>query len=220
MSHFRLTINAKKGAMSMSTIDTGKAPPKRALTQEDKAFLTALQHVLRIQPADDTREPRYWVIQVTERIYGVAADEADGWFLYDTENPELTVGHPNDSQSVYDEVSGRYTDEDLDENPDLIDALFELKEAADEDNPGAMADLINDRFYTFDSVCCRYYHLETTFVRNQLFLTKDECEAYIKAHKYDFDPDSHPRSYSMCASQDGAYGHLLEILKNVDWFNA
>ena len=204
----------------MSTIDTGKAPPKRALTQEDKAFLTALQHVLRIQPADDTREPRYWVIQVTERIYGVAADEADGWFLYDTENPELTVGHPNDSQSVYDEVSGRYTDEDLDENPDLIDALFELKEAADEDNPGAMADLINDRFYTFDSVCCRYYHLETTFVRNQLFLTKDECEAYIKAHKYDFDPDSHPRSYSMCASQDGAYGHLLEILKNVDWFNA
>lgn len=204
----------------MSTIDTGKAPQKRALTQEDKAFLTALQHVLRIQPADDTREPRYWVIQVTERIYGVAADEADGWFLYDTENPELTVGHPNDSQSVYDEVSGRYTDEDLDENPDLIDALFELKEAADEDNPGAMADLINDRFYTFDSVCCRYYRLETTFVRNQLFLTKDECEAYIKAHKYDFDPDSHPRSYSMCASQDGAYGHLLEILKNVDWFNA
>lgn len=220
MSHFRLTINAKKGAMSMSTIDTGKAPQKRALTQEDKAFLTALQHVLRIQPADDTREPRYWVIQVTERIYGVAADEADGWFLYDTENPELTVGPPNDSQSVYDEVSGRYTDEDLDENPDLIDALFELKEAADEDNPGAMADLINDRFYTFDSVCCRYYRLETTFVRNQLFLTKDECEAYIKAHKYDFDPDSHPRSYSMCASQDGAYGHLLEILKNVDWFNA
>lgn len=220
MSHFRLTINAKKGAMSMSTIDTGKAPQKRALTQEDKAFLTALQHVLRIQPADDTREPRYWVIQVTERIYGVAADEADGWFLYDTENPELTVGHPNDSQSVYDEVSGRYTDEDLDENPDLIDALFELKEAADEDNPGAMADLINDRFYTFDSVCCRYYRLETTFVRNQLFLTKDECEAYIKAHKYDFDPNSHPRSYSMCASQDGAYGHLLEILKNVDWFNA
>lgn len=204
----------------MSTIDTGKAPQKRALTQEDKAFLTALQHVLRIQPADDTREPRYWVIQVTERIYGVAADEADGWFLYDTENPELTVGHPNDSQSVYDEVSGRYTDEDLDENPDLIDALFELKEAADEDNPGAMADLINDRFYTFDSVCCRYYRLETTFVRNQLFLTKDECEAYIKAHKYDFDPNSHPRSYSMCASQDGAYGHLLEILKNVDWFNA
>ncbi|WP_299721143.1 hypothetical protein [uncultured Megasphaera sp.] len=204
----------------MSTIDTGKAPQKRALTQEDKAFLTALQHVLRIQPADDTREPRYWVIQVTERIYGVAADEADGWFLYDTETPELTVGHPNDSQSVYDEVSGRYTDEDLDENPDLIDALFELKEAADEDNPGAMADLINDRFYTFDSVCCRYYRLETTFVRNQLFLTKDECEAYIKAHKYDFDPNSHPRSYSMCASQDGAYGHLLEILKNVDWFNA
>lgn len=204
----------------MSTIDTGRDTPKRALTQEDKAFLTALQQALKTQPANDTREPRYWVIQVTERIYGVAADEADGWFLYDTENPELTVGHPNDSQSVYDEVSGGYTDEDLGEDPELIDALFELKEAADEEDPEAMADLINDRFYTFDSVCCRYYRLETTFVRNQIFLTKDECEAYIKAHKYDFDPDSHPRSYSMCASQDGAYGHLLEILKNVDWFNA
>ena len=201
----------------MSTIDTGKAPQKRALTQEDKAFLTALQHVLRIQPADDTREPRYWVIQVTERIYGVAADEADGWFLYDTENPELTVGHPNDSQSVYDEVSGRYTDEDLDENPDLLDALFELKEAADEEDPEAMADLINDRFCTFDSVCCRYYRLETTFVRNQLFLTKGECEAYIKAHKYDFEPDSHPRSYSMCASSNGAYARLMELLTNGDW---
>lgn len=201
----------------MSTIDTGKAPPKRALTQEDKAFLTTLQQALRTQPAGDTREPRYWVIQVTERTYGVAADEADGWFLYDTENPELTVGHPNDSQSVYDEVSGGYTDEDLDENPDLIDALFELKEAADEENPGAMAALINDRFYTFDSVCCRYYRLETTFVRNQLFLTKDECEAYIKAHKYDFEPDSHPRSYSMCASPNGAYARLVELLTNGDW---
>lgn len=204
----------------MSTIDTGKDTPKRALTQEDKAFLTALKQALRTQPADGTREPRYWVIQVTERIYGVAADEADGWVLYDTENPELTVGHPNDSQSVYDEVSGGYSDEDLDEDPDLIDALFELKEAADEEDPEAMADLINDRLYTFDSVGCRYYRLKTTFVRNQLFITKDECEAYIKAHKYDFEPDSHPRSYSMCASQDGAYGHLLEILKNVDWFNA
>lgn len=201
----------------MSTIDTGRDTSKRALTQEDKAFLTALQYALKTQPADDTREPRYWVIQVTERIYGVAADEADGWFLYDTENPELTVGHPNDSQSVYDEVSGGYTDEDLDEDPDLIDALFELKEAADEDNPGAMADLINDRFYTFDSVCCRYYRLETTFVRNQLFLTKDECEAYIKAHKYDFEPDSHPRSYSMCASPNGAYARLIELLTNGDW---
>lgn len=201
----------------MSTIDTGRDTPKRALTQEDKAFLTALQQALKTQPADDTREPRYWVIQVTERIYGVAADEADGWFLYDTENPELTVGHPNDSQSVYDEVSGGYTDEDLDEDPDLIDALFELKEAADEENPGAMADLINDRFYTFDSVCCRYYRLETTFVRNQIFLTKDECEAYIKAHKYDFEPDSHPRSYSMCASPNGAYARLIELLTNGDW---
>lgn len=204
----------------MSTIDTGKDTPKRALTQEDKAFLTALKQALRTQPADGTREPRYWVIQVTARIYGVAADEADGWVLYDTENPELTVGHPNDSQSVYDEVSGGYSDEDLDEDPDLIDALFELKEAADEEDPEAMADLINDRLYTFDSVGCRYYRLKTTFVRNQLFITKDECEAYIKAHKYDFEPDSHPRSYSMCASQDGAYGHLLGILKNVDWFNA
>lgn len=204
----------------MSTIDTGKDTQKRALTQEDKAFLMALKQALKTQPADGTREPRYWVIQVTERIYGVAADEADGWVLYDTENPELTVGHPNDSQSVYDEVSGGYSDEDLDEDPDLIDALFELKEAADEEDPEAMADLINDRLYTFDSVGCRYYRLETTFVRNQLFLTKDECEAYIKAHKYDFEPDSRPRSYSMCASQNGAYGHLLEILKNVDWFNA
>jgi hypothetical protein len=204
----------------MSTIDTGKDTPKRALTQEDKAFLTALQRALKTQPTGDTRNPCYWVIQVTERIYGVAADEADGWVLYDTENPELTVGHPNDSQSVYDEVSGGYSDEDMDEDPDLIDALFELKEAADEEDPEAMADLINDRFYTFDSVCCRYYRLETTFVRNQLFLIKDECEAYIKAHKYDFEPDSRLRSYSMCASQDGAYGHLLEILKNVDWFNA
>ena len=204
----------------MSTIDTGKDTPKRALTQEDKAFLTALKQALRTQPADGTREPRYWVIQVTERIYGVAADEADGWVLYDTENPELTVGHPNDSQSVYDEVSGGYSDEDMDEDPDLIDALFELKEAADEEDPEAMANLINDRFYTFDSVGCRYYRLEMTFVRDQLFLTKDECEAYLKAHKYDFEPDSHPRSYSMCAFQNGAYGHLLEILKNVDWFNA
>ena len=117
-------------------------------------------------------------------------------------------------------MSGGYSDEDPDEDPDLIDALFELKEAADEEDPEAMADLINDRLYTFDSVGCRYYRLKTTFVRNQLFITKDECEAYIKAHKYDFEPDSHPRSYSMCASQDGAYGHLLEILKNVDWFNA
>lgn len=58
----------------MSTIDTGKTPPKRALTQEDKAFLTALQQALKTQPADDTSKPRYWVIQVTERIYGVAAD--------------------------------------------------------------------------------------------------------------------------------------------------
>lgn len=204
----------------MSTIDTGKDTPKRALTQEDKAFLMALQRALKTQPTGGTREPRYWVIQVTERTYGVAADEADGWVLYDTENPELTVGHPNDSQSVYDEVSGGYSDEDMDEDPDLIDALFELKEAADEADPEAMADLINDRFYRFDSVGCRYYRLETTFVRDQLFLTKDECEAYLKAHKYDFEPDSHPRSYSMCASQDGTYGHLLEILKNVDWFNA
>lgn len=201
----------------MSTIDTGKDTQKRALTQEDKAFLTALKQALRTQPADGTREPRYWVIQVTERIYGVAADEADGWVLYDTENPELTVGHPNDSQSVYDEVSGGYSDEDMDEDPDLIDALFELKEAADEEDPEAMADLINDRFYTFDSVGCRYYRLETTFVRNQLFLTKDECEAYIKAHKYDFEPDSRPRSYSMCASQNGAYARLMEILTNGDW---
>lgn len=204
----------------MSTIDTGKDTPKRALTHEDKAFLTALQQALRTHPAGDTRNPCYWVIQVTARIYGVAADEADGWFLYDTENPELIVGHPNDSQSVYDEVSGGYSDEDMDEDPDLIDALFQLKEAADEEDPEAMADLINDRLYTFDSVGCRYYRLKTTFVRNQLFLTKDECEAYIKAHKYDFEPDSHPRSYGMYASQDGAYGHLLEILKNVDWFNA
>ena len=80
-----------------------------------------------------------------------------------------------------------------------------------------MAALINDRFYTFDSVCCRYYRLETTFVRNQLFLTKDECEAYIKAHKYDFEPDSHPRSYSMCASPNGAYARLMELLTNGDW---
>lgn len=204
----------------MSTIDTGKDTPKRALTHEDKVFLMTLQRALKTQPTSGTREPRYWVIQVTERIYGVAADEADGWVLYDTENPELIVGHPNDSQSVYDEVSGGYSDEDMDEDPDLIDALFELKEAADEEDPEAMADLINDRLYTFDSVGCRYYRLKTTFVRNQLFLTKDECEAYIKAHKYDFEPDSHPRSYSMCASQGGAYGHLLEILKNVDWFDA
>lgn len=201
----------------MSTIDTGKDTQKRALTQEDKAFLTALQQALRTQPADGTREPRYWVIQITERIYGVAADEADGWVLYDTENPELTVGHPNDSQSVYDEVSGGYSDEDMDEDPDLIDALFELKEAADEEDPEAMADLINDRLYTFDSVGCRYYRLKTTFVRNQLFITKDECEAYIKAHKYDFEPDSHPRSYSMCASPNGAYARLMELLTNGDW---
>lgn len=124
----------------MSTIDTGKDTPKRALTQEDKAFLTVLQRALKTQPTGDTRNPCYWVIQVTERIYGVAADEADGWVLYDTENPELTVGHPNDSQSVYDEVSGGYSDEDMDEDPDLIDALFELKEAADEEDPEAMAD--------------------------------------------------------------------------------
>lgn len=52
---------------------------------------------------------------------------------------------------------------------------------------------------------------------DKAFLTKDECEAYIKAHKYDFEPDSHPRSYSMCASPNGAYARLVELLTNGDW---
>jgi hypothetical protein len=177
------------------------------MKHEDIEFLKRLQREIQMQPTCSTREPRYWGIVDKERIYGMDKEYADGWEVVDEEYD--VMGKEDDIESVY-EYCVNYLD-DQDEGDQEI--LQKLQWALDDKCIEDMVEIINDDLFP---ATLAYYRNRNFLAQNFLFLTKKECEVFIKDNPGSFE---HPSSFCMCAEPHGDYARIIDIIKNTNWYS-
>lgn len=185
------------------------------INKADIEFLKNLQHVMNTQDTVCQADPRFWVVEGTEREYGIEAGYEDGCEIvtydgtviasnmeeaYEYIKENADIPDENLNNLVFDPVLDTiiYTVKDEDETimfdfDDVIDFLRE-----DEDNMRV----------------ANYRNIEKIFP-NTMFITNDECKAHIKANYYHYPKDAH--SYAMTAWRAPQVERLWKILQTINW---
>lgn len=166
--------------------------PRRALTEQDTAFLTKLQSVLNTQDNMCTRPPLYWgIMQTQTRACGPGESEFEAVFDHLACTEYVTAAE------LLDSLGNELSSQSLPDTTDL------------EDLCEALNDTWPDRFELL------YYKHTRELVRNAVFLTHAACEDHLRKYGYNYQPDAH--AYAMHADRCPEFEQLLDILQSVNW---
>lgn len=184
--------------------------PKRRITDEDIEFLKDLQKEMNEQDHFSQADPRYWVIEETERQWGnengepCIVEKYGTGFWDDMEDLAKVIDEKQrvrGANSYAEYHSGDYIEVYTD--GEETDTLFDLEDAALWMNEHGM----EVRATTYEDV--------RTINRGPMFLTYRDCCDHLRANYYHYSEDAHP--YAMTAWRDPTIEKLYAILQEVDW---
>jgi len=188
------------------------------LSKDDVEFLKELQHVMNTQDHVCQADPRFWVVQGTEKEYGIETGYEDGCELitcdgtiiasnmedayeYLKENADISKENLT-FDSASDSISYTVTDEEGEEDETI---MFDFN------------DVINFLGEDEDTMHVANYRNVEKLFPNTMFITNDECKAHIKANYYHYPKDAH--SYAMTAWRAPQVERLWKILQTMEFEN-
>lgn len=196
---------------------------KHRLQEEEINFLMELQKEMNTQDNVGQAEPRFWVIQGSEKHYGIETGYEDG--------SELVL----DTDTVATDMisAARYIQEDLlaeINDTDGIQRIVELEEGIFHptlvvkweedgyedsitfDHMEGVADWLNEMGYEYRVV---NYMIERKIYPNTMFLTQKAAEEHLKSNYYHYSEDAH--TYAMTSWRNPETEKLWKILREIDW---
>lgn len=191
------------------------------ISQEDIAFLKALQHEMLTQDKVCQAAPRFWVVRGTIRTYGIAHDYADAVVLRMDEGICI-----ESMKEAYDYLTEHYSDTICKikycESDNTITYCDDTEEESEEEHEGydyILYDLsdVNDFLYKQgenEAELVGYQEIDKIY-ENTMFITLKECRAHIKANYYHYPEDAHP--YAMTAWRSPQIEKLWNILEQTNW---
>lgn len=169
-------------------------------------FLANLKEELLTQPTDGNRDPRYWGIKHKKRVYGWEEECAEGWTVFDSENPGYIIGKPDDEESVKAAFVGEY-----EINEDSFDDCYDIYDIVERANE-IKAEEDGSPYYKPYELA--YYRDEDIHSEEAIFLTKKAAMQHIEDNGHNY---NNPYTYVMTAFRCPEYEKLLEVIKNTDW---
>lgn len=177
---------------------------------EDIEFLKSLKNELKTQRqmAPD-RGVYHWAI--AGRVKRVCNKKnACAWVIFDGEG--RAIGE--NCKEVYDNLEKYYDCEILDEEAEA-ETKGMLKSAVKRNDEVDMVSIINTNEFLEKDVELVYYHWTLEYL-NTVFLTKKECDTYIREESKYIYLDS-PRSCRIKAKFGLDFDKLMEIVEKTEW---
>ncbi len=184
---------------------------KRQLDTADICFLKWIQKEMNEQDQFAQADPRYWVIQGTQRVYGTE----DGYpCICRPDEPPITSWE--EIRKLIDStlkkeygVEGNYA---LLKPGDYIEVYIDGEEMDTLFDMDAAAEWLNDhdvdaRASTFEDARINY--------PSTLFLTYEDACDHLRKNYYHYSEDAHP--YAMTAWRDPTCEKLWKILQEIKW---
>jgi hypothetical protein len=194
--------------------------PKRKISDEEIKFLRELQKEMNTQDTLGQRDPRYWVIRGTERIYHIEPDGADGIVFYYsdstyTEDEFKNLLYDDILPEIFDDGNYRYEYEE-----DGTETSLEIYKITNdkEENVEWLSDLEEIIEYLqeqgYDISYSGYIDMKYNYP-GPVFLTNKAANEHLKENYYHYSEDAHP--YALTAWRCPEIETLYEILHNVDF---
>lgn len=197
--------------------------PKHKITEEEIEFLKELQKEMNTQDHVCQADPRYWVIQGSELVYGIEDGYEDDSALMaeseilarDLESAveyirEKVLPDINELDGIertiqYESRLGRGTvtvewEEDGEKEHEYLDGMSELVEWLKE----------NGHDYNKVNYCIRRKNYDDT-----MFLTEKDAAEHLRQNDYHYSEDAH--TYAMTAWRNPRVEKLYKILQEVDF---
>lgn len=202
---------------------------KHKITKEEIDFLKELQKEMNTQDDVGQAEPRFWVIQGTEREYGIDDGYEDGIELVDNNSCDCIADTIKDAleyirDNLLDDINNKdgvqrtlSLEENEIFNTDRIIISFEdsdEKYRVELNNLSEVCDWLNDKGYDYR---CANYRNKSCIYQDLMFLTQKSAEEHLRANHYHYSEDAH--TYAMTAWRSPVVSKLFEILQTVDWDN-
>lgn len=178
------------------------------MKKEDIKFLVNLKNEIQTQENYATRPFLIWRIRYEYRIYNVVSEDSDGWLIFDGEDTYGT------SDEGIDKIAEKFI-------KDYPDGYKEYCDDYDDDlqyccSPEELIEIMNE--VSGHEFSLTYYHNYITFDRDTYFLTKKECDEYLKRYSYKFQEWQRPYSYCVhLEDRCNEMNRLLHILMDTDW---
>lgn len=209
---------------------------KHEITKEEILFLKELQKEMNTQDTVCQADPRFWVIEGSERVYTgaeyannscmIASDdgtviadtlkEAIEYFKdnYDMDNIEILENTQYKNLHGYDIKQVR---KDYDPNNPFDVSFGKYEKEADlVDDFQELIDFLEECGIIAENVySVAYYNIESKIYQDTMFLTNKSCKEHIRLNNYHYSSDAH--SYAMTAWRSPEVEKLFKILQQVDW---
>lgn len=189
---------------------------KHCITNEELTFLMNLQKEMNTQDVCSQAEPRFWIIQGSERQYNVE-DYIDDYVLVDSAGEIIADGQNDICVYINDNlcVKNNFTKWKATYNGILcveeINYLLPYRS-------GLYGGIDNVNIWLeqyFQDYRIVPYKTVTKNYENTMFLTQKAAEDHLKANSYHYSADAH--TYAMTAWRSPEVMKLWSILRKVDW---
>lgn len=187
---------------------------KHCITKDELTFLMNLQKEMNTQDVVSQAEPRFWIIQGSERQYNVE-DYIDGYVLVDSGGEVVADGQNDICKYINSELYTLTKFADWKASYDEVDGI-KIEEINHPSECYRGIDNVNTWFeYYYPDYKIVPYKNVTKNYENTMFLTQKAAEDHLKANSYHYSADAH--TYAMTAWRSPEVMKLWSILRKVDW---
>lgn len=193
---------------------------KRNLTEDDRSFLRKLQTEMNTQDTCETRDPRFWVIKGSEKVY-----DNDNPDMYGLSHHGTIVAEDTDSICAYlneeilpecDEID--WTECRIEKESGFFDFVLKYKNSSGELDEDLMtSDDLNTflQEHGYDDFEVIGISVRPIIYPNTMFLTEKDARQHLEANHYHYSDDAH--TYCMSAWRSLVVERLWKILQETAW---
>ena len=184
---------------------------KRMLTRDDIEFLKDLQHEMNTQDTLGQRDPRYWGIIETERVFNL--EDGETLLINDDTGDEYTEMEAiapyidRIAKRVYLHGRAERSDRggwiDVYEGEDNVETFFELEDTED---------WLNEHG---EHVRVTHFEDVRKIRDSAIFLTLRDADEHLRNNYYHYAEDA--QAYAMTAWRDPTIERLWKLLQEIDW---
>lgn len=200
--------------------------PRRNLTPEDAAFLSALQTTLNTQSTMGNAQPTFWVIKGSEDApVDVEACDAthlsvDGQ-LHDVSTPEKILEFLS-SDDVADIMASHGVDYHVEADATLHGNALVRANSENDDFEDSIETAEEVHYLLVDVARLSPVDVQPLQIirrpkiyQDTLFLTHAACQEHLRRYGYNYDHSAH--AFAMTAHRSPELEQLLEVVRSVRW---
>lgn len=196
---------------------------KHKITDEEIEFLLELQKEMNTQDHVSQADPRFWVIQGSEKEYGIETGFEDGADL--VEDTEVVAC---DMESAAEYIKNELLEEinqfdGIQRSVELKKGIFHpsivIKWTEDNFEDSVTLDNMKEVLEWLDEQGYEYrvanYRIVSKTYPNTFFLTQKAAEEHLRSNYYHYSDDAH--TYAMTSWRNPETEKLWKIIQEVDW---